>query len=95
MTSRVGTVSEDFRKQVLGYGLTTAEILYRMPDHRSLLQTYVWQNYDLFPKFPALQDFLAFWQEKLEGPLPSVIVAHSKLIKPAELKAIDGEFRLN
>ena len=49
MVSRVG-VSEDFRKQVLGYGLTTAEILYRMPDHPSLLQTYVWQNYDLFPK---------------------------------------------
>lgn len=69
MVSRVGVVSEDFRKQVLGYGLTTAQILYRMPDHPSLLQTYVWQNYDLFPKFPALTDFLAFWQEKLEGPL--------------------------
>jgi len=94
MVSRVG-VSEDFRKQVLGYGLTTAEILYRMPDHPSLLQTYVWQNYDLFPKFPVLQDFLAFWQEKLEGPLYSVTVAHSKLIKPAELRAVDGVFRLH
>ena len=62
MTSRVGAVSEDFRKLALGYGLTTAEILYRMPDHRSLLQTYVWQDYDLYPKFPALTDFLAFWQ---------------------------------
>ena len=69
MVSRVGVVSDDFRKQVLGYGLTTAQILYRMPDHPSLLQTYVWQNYDLFPKFPALTDFLAFWQEKLDGPL--------------------------
>jgi uncharacterized protein Usg len=94
MVSRVG-VSEDFRKQVLGYGLTTAEILYRMPDHPSLLQTYVWQNYDLFPKFPALSDFLQFWQTKLEGPLYSVRVAHSKLIKPAELRAVDGVFRLN
>ena len=71
MVSRVG-VSEDFRKQVLGYGLTTAQILYRLPDHPSLLQTYVWQNYDMFPKFPALKDFLSFWQEKLEGPLFSV-----------------------
>ena len=94
MVSRVG-VSEDFRKQVLGYGLTTAEILYRMPDHPSLLQTYVWQNYDLFPNFPALKDFLAFWQQKLEGPLYSVTVAHSKLIKPAELRAVDGVFRLH
>ena len=95
MVSRVGVASEDFRKQVLGYGLTTAQILYRMPDHPSLLQTYVWQNYDLFPKFPALTDFLAFWQEKLDGPLYSVTVAHSRLIKPAELRAIDGVFRLH
>jgi len=78
-----------------GYGLTTAQILYRMPDHPSLLQTYVWQNYDLFPKFPALKDFLAFWQEKLDGPLYSVTVAHSRLIKPAELRAVDGVFRLH
>src|SRR5580692_5899171 len=92
---RFGMVSDDFRNQVLGYGLTTAQILYRMPDHPSLLQTYVWQNYDLFPKFPKLKDFLAFWEEKLEGPLFSVTVAHSKLIKPAELHAVDGVFRLH
>ena len=47
-------VSKDFRKQVLGYGLTTAEIVYRRPDRHWLLQTYVWQDYDLFPNFPAL-----------------------------------------
>ncbi len=79
--------SKDFQKQMAGYGLTTAQILYRRPDHPWLLQTYVWQNYDLFPKFPELQRFLAFWMEKLEGPLHSVMVAHSRLIKPAELKA--------
>ena len=95
MGLRVGGVSEDFRKQMLGYGLTTAQILYRMPDHPSLLQAYVWQNYDMFPKFPVLTDFLAFWQEKLDGPLHSVTVAHSKLIKPAELRAVDGVFRLH
>ena len=91
----LGMVTDDFRKKVFGYGLTTAQILYRMPDHPSLLQTYVWQNYDLFPKFPALKDFLVFWQAKLDGPLYSVTVAHSKLIKPAELRAVDGVFRLH
>ncbi len=88
-------VSSDFEKQVAGYGLTTAQILYRRPDHRWLLQSYLWQNYDLFPEFPALGRFLAFWQEKLEGPLHSVQVAHCKLIKPAELRAVDGVFRLH
>ena len=63
----IGAVSKDFRKQVLGYGLTTAEIVYRRPDRQWLLQTYVWQDYDLFPNFPALKDFLAFWEKSLEG----------------------------
>ena len=94
LISRNGA-SAEFKKQLGGYGLTTAQILYRRPDHQWLLQTYVWQNYDLFPKFPELKRFLAFWMEKLEGPLHSVVVAHSRLIKPAELKAIDGEFRLH
>ena len=89
-----GIASDDFKKQVLGYGLTTAQILYRMPDHPSLLQTYVWQNYDLCPRFPELFKFLSFWQQSLEGALFSVQVAHSNLVKPAEINAIDGVFRL-
>ena len=88
-------VSQDFLKQVNGYSLTTAHILYRRPDHHWLLQSYVWQAYDLFPEFPELQHFLAFWEENLDGPLHSVQVAHRKLIKPAELTAVDGEFRLH
>jgi uncharacterized protein Usg len=42
-----------------------------------------------------LKDFLSFWQQKLEGRLFAVTVAHSKLIKPAELRAVDGVFRLH
>jgi uncharacterized protein Usg len=87
--------SKDFQRQLSGYGLTTARILYRRPDHPWLLQTYVWQEYDLCPNFPELQGFLKFWQRSLEGILHSVTVAHSRLIKPAELRAVDGEFRLN
>ena len=87
--------SADFRRQLEGYGLTTAEILYRRPDHRWLLQTYVWQNYALCPDLPELKGFLKFWQEKLEGPLHSVRIAHSRLIRPAELRSVNGVFVLN
>jgi uncharacterized protein Usg len=71
--------TQDFQKQVEGYGLTTANILYRRPDHPWLLQSYVWQNYDLYPDFPELRSFLGFWQKSLEGVLHSVTVAHSRL----------------
>ncbi|MCP8940454.1 usg protein [Alsobacter sp. SYSU M60028] len=88
-------VSQDFIKQLKGYGLTTARILYRMPDHPVLLQAYVWQDYDVAPDFPVLQGFLQFWQTKLEGPLHSVRVAHARLIRPAELDVRNGELRVH
>lgn len=87
--------SSDFRRQLAGYGLTTAHIFYRRPDHPWLLQSYVWQEYDLCPKFPELQRFLKFWCAKLDGALHSVTVAHSQLVKPAELKSVNDVFRLN
>jgi len=91
----ISPVSRDFRKQIEGYGLTTAHILYRLPDHPRFLQTFVWQEYDLFPKFPVLTKFLDFWKRELEGPLFSVTVAHAKLIKPSDFRAVSGEFYLN
>jgi uncharacterized protein Usg len=84
-----------FQRQLNGYGLTTAQILYRRPDHPWLLQTYIWQEYDLCPDFPELRGFLTFWRKSLEGALHTVLVAHSRLIKPAEIRALDGEFRLH
>lgn len=89
------SASIEFQKQLNGYGLTTAEILYHMPDHPALLQSYIWQEYDLFPEFPVLRKFLDFWAHKLDGVLHSVTVGHSGLIRPAEFKAVGASFRLN
>ena len=85
----------DFLAQLSGWSLTTAEILYRLPDHPNLLQTFVWQDYDLHPRFPRLLQFLEFWTSSLEGPLCTVRVAHSQLIHPRELTFAHGTFRLN
>lgn len=66
------------------YRLTTAEILYHLPDYPDLLQSFTWQDYDLAPRFPSLFKFLKFWDEKLDGAVHSVCVAHRQLILPAE-----------
>ena len=86
---------QSFRDQLAGFSLTTAEILYRLPDHPTLLQSYIWQEYDLAPRFPKLKAFLDFWTAKLDGPLFKVTVAHSKLIRPAELRLIGAEFKVH
>jgi len=73
--------------QMRDYRLTTAEILYHMPDHPDLLQSYIWQELDLAPKFPVLRKFLAFWEQNLDGKLHSVRVGAAELITPAQWRA--------
>ena len=53
-----------------------------MPDNPSLLQRFIWQHYDLAPKFPALHSFLDFWEVKIEGALNSMAYSHRKMIAP-------------
>jgi uncharacterized protein Usg len=77
-----GRRMRDLELLIKDYRLTTAEILYHMPDHPSLLQTYVWQGLDIAPKFPVLHKFLDFWESSLDGRLHSVKVASARIIKP-------------
>jgi uncharacterized protein Usg len=84
-----------FLRQIDGFSLTTAEILYRLPDYPRLLQSYVWQDYDLAPRFPKLTDFLGFWHANLDGALYRIRVTHLRLITPAEFRFVEGELRLH
>jgi uncharacterized protein Usg len=72
-----------------------AEIIYRIPDHPRLLQSYVWQDYDLAPRFPKLIEFLDFWNANLDGRLYRVRVAHRRLISPTEFSFVEGELRMH
>ena len=88
-------IDPDFRRQLEGYSLATAEITYRMPDAKSVLQTYLWQDYDLAPRFPRLQGFLDFWERELDGPLHSVRLMHAHLLGPKDLRHVCAEYAIN
>src|SRR5688572_14998493 len=88
-------VDPAFRRQIEGYSLTTAEILYHMPDHPGLLQSFVWQHYDVAPEFPRLVRFLDFWVENIESTLSTVRVAHWPLVAPVAFRLVDKQFRLH
>ncbi|MEM7618216.1 MAG: hypothetical protein AAF244_02415 [Pseudomonadota bacterium] len=79
----------DFVLELQGYKLTTAQIYYHMPDHPSVLQEFIWQHYDLAPKFPKLFNFLDFWEHKIDGTLHSVYVARKELLKPSDTCFVD------
>ena len=85
----------EFSERLSGAGLLTAEILYGMPDHPTILQTFCFQTLDLAPKYPKLHHFLDHWRREIEAVIHSIRVAHADWVGPAEVNLHDAEFRLN
>ena len=81
--------------QLRDYRLTTAEIIYHLPDHPGLLQSYIWQDYDLAPAFPVLHKFLDFWNLNLDGKLHSVLVGNVPIITSPETRVADAYLTLH
>ncbi len=81
-------------RQLKDYRLTTAEITYHLPDHPEILQEFIWQEFDIAPRYPVLTRFITFWEREIEGKLHSVRVASAKLIRPANMRFAQAEFRL-
>ena len=65
-----------------------------MPDHPGLLQSFIWQNYDIAPRYPELHKFLDFWTRQIEGKLHSVILASRGIVSAAEFAFAKTEFHL-
>lgn len=81
--------------QLHDYRLTLAEIHYHMPDHPHLLQTFIWQDYDLAPAYPVLRRFLGFWVERIEGPIHSVYVARRRLLSAPDVHTIVADYLIH
>lgn len=88
-------MSSDFEKQLRGHRLTTIEVLYYMPDHPTLLQSYIWQALDIAPHYPRMTRFLEYWKRNIEAPLHSVTVASADNLKVADFRYTGAEFTLH
>ena len=95
LTAGSDPVMSDLERQMMNYRLTTAEILYHMPDHPDLLQTFIWQTLDIAPRYPVLRKFLDFWEQNIEGRLHSVRIGQRGVIAPAEFRMADTELVLH
>ena len=84
----------DLKMQLKDYRLTTAKILYHMPDYEEILQEFVWQDYDIAPKFPNLTKFIDFWHREIDGRLHSVYVAKREIITPGDYRYAEWQSTL-
>jgi len=91
----MSAASTSLELQLRGYQMTIAEVLYYLPDHPSLLQSFTWQCLDLAPKFPQLRNFLDFWEKNIDGKLHTVEVASNPLIGPSKCVYAKGLWQLH
>ena len=85
----------DQKQQLPDYRLTTAEIIYHLPDHPDLLQSFIWQKLDVAPDYPELRRFLEFWSRNIEGKLHSVRVGQARHAGRPRFRHITASARLN
>jgi uncharacterized protein Usg len=85
----------DFEAQLHGQRLTTAEILYYIPDHPGLLQSFLWQTLDEAPDFPRIQRFLAFWRREIEAVIHSVQITSTSEVTPGRITPVRHVAKLN
>lgn len=85
---------EDIRLRLQGYRLTTAEILYHMPDHPGVLQSFVWQTLDMPPRFPRMARFLDHWRSHIEAVIHSVSIASEDGVQAPRWRRADVVLRI-
>jgi uncharacterized protein Usg len=71
-----------------------------MPDHRSLVQSFVWQEMDRWDEdpsqaFPRLRQFCAWWNATLDGPIVQVRVGNVPVVGAAEMRSVMQVFHLH
>lgn len=81
-------VDHDFSVQLTGRRLTTAEVLYYMPGHPALLQSFLWQTLDQGPDFPRIHRFLDYWRREIDAVIHSVSIGGVHVIAPAPLRTV-------
>ena len=78
-------VGDELTLRLQGWRLATAEVLYYMPDHPALLQSFVWQTLDLAPRYPRIHQFLEFWRREIDAVIHSVQLATGETLAPAKV----------
>ena len=79
----------DFEIQLKGGRLTTAEVLYYIPDHPQLLQSFLWQTLDIAPDYPRVHRFLEFWRREIDAVIHSVAISTAGIVSPAKVRFAD------
>lgn len=75
--------------------LTLIQIYYYMPDYPSVINEFMWQTIDLYPRFPRMKRFLDFWSQNIEARINQIYLTYSDpYYGPNYFKNVTHEWKL-
>jgi uncharacterized protein Usg len=52
----------------------TVEVIYYIPDYSRIVNVFLWQTFDLRPKYPRIHTFLDFWRREIDAVIKEVVI---------------------
>ena len=63
-----------------------------MPDYRHILNLFSFQDDDIPPEYPRMQQFVKYWEENIEAKIKEIQIGS---INQSEIRLIDKYFHIN
>lgn len=76
------------------FRLASILVVYRLPDHHSILQEFFWQTLDNPNGYPRMMKFINYWIEHIEAPIHSVKIANTEIISPNNFESVSKYYEL-
>lgn len=82
----------EIRLRLEGYTLVTVNVLYYMPDHRNLVNEFLWQTMDVSPRYPRIERFLDHWRREIDAVIKEVQISNGAAFDPSRYTNVTGMF---
>ena len=72
--------------------LTTIHVYYWMPDYRHILNLFSFQDDDIPPEYPRMQQFVKYWEENIEARIKEIQIGS---VNQTNIRKVDKYFYIN
>ena len=74
--------------------LVTIDVTFGLPDYPNLVQSFLWQSEDAYPRYAVMTSFLQHWMDELEGPIREATLVSIPYLSERELVHVKGTYTL-
>ena len=72
--------------------VTTIHVYYWIPDYQHILNLFSFQDDDIPPEYPRMQQFVKYWEENIEAKIKEIQIGS---VNQPNIRRVDKYFHIN